>query len=117
LAIFPTTLPAAILIGVGGGVAMIVAVGAGVWSGSLTTLGRDARKHPAFTWWVVNRLLFLAAVTSIQAYAPFFLMYAFNIDRNAAAGMTGTLVMMVGIFTLLSAFPPAGSRTASGAKC
>jgi MFS family permease len=76
LAIHPTTLPAAVLIGVGGGMAMIVAVVAGVWSGALATLGKDARKHPAFVWWVVNRLLFLAAVTSIQAYAPYFLMYA-----------------------------------------
>ncbi len=105
LAIYPTTLPAALLIGVGGGAAMIIAVVAGVWSGSLATLGKDARRHPAFAWWVVNRLLFLAAVTSIQAYAAYFLMYSFGIDRNAAAGMTGTLVMMVGIFTILSAFP------------
>jgi MFS family permease len=103
--LYPTTLPAVLLVAVGGGVAMIVAVVAGVWSGSLATLGKDARKNPAFVWWVVNRLLFLAAVTSIQAYAPYFLMYAFKIDRQAAASMTGTLVMFVGIFTLLSAFP------------
>lgn len=95
----------AVLVGVGGAVAMIVAVVGGVWSGSLTTLGQDARRRPAFVWWVVNRLLFLAAVTSIQAYAPYFLMYAFRVDRDAAARMTGTLIMFVGAFTLLSAFP------------
>lgn len=96
----------AILVGVGGGMAMIIAVIAGVWSGSFASLGKDvSRKQPGFIWWIVNRLLFLAAVTSIQAYAPYFLMYSFNIDRDAAASMTGTLVMMVGIFTLLSAFP------------
>jgi MFS family permease len=105
LAAFPTTVPAVVLIAVGGGVAMIVAVVAGVWSGTLATLGQDARKNPGFVWWVVNRLLFLAAVTSVQAYAPYFLMYAFKVDRNEAASMTGTLVMFVGIFTLLSAFP------------
>jgi len=95
----------AILVGIGGVVAMIAAVVVGVWSGSIATLGKDARKRPEFVWWVVNRLLFLAAVTSIQAYAPYFLMYAFNIDRQVAASMTGTLIMFVGIFTLLSAFP------------
>jgi MFS family permease len=96
----------AVLVGVGGGVAMIVAVVTGVWSGSLATLGKSSvRGNPAFVWWVVNRLLFLAAVTSIQAYAPFFLMYAFNVDRDAAAAMTGNLIMFVGIFTLLAAFP------------
>jgi MFS family permease len=95
----------AVLVGVGGGVAMIVAVLCGVWSGSMATLGKDARKRPEFVWWVVNRLLFLAAVTSIQAYAQFFLMYAFKIDRDAAAKMTGDLIKFVGIFTLISAFP------------
>lgn len=106
LAFSPSTVPTVVLIAVGGGVAMIVAVVAGVWSGTLATLGAsDARRNPGFVWWVVNRLLFLAAVTSVQAYAPYFLMYAFKIDRNAAASMTGTLVMFVGIFTLLSAFP------------
>jgi Na+/melibiose symporter-like transporter len=106
LAFFPTTVPAVVLIAVGGGVAMVVAVVAGVWSGTFATLGKtESRKNPGFVWWVVNRLLFLAAVTSVQAYAPYFLMYAFKIDRNEAASMTGTLVMFVGIFTLLSAFP------------
>jgi hypothetical protein len=28
------------------------------------------RGHSSFTWWVVNRLLFLAAITSIQGFAP-----------------------------------------------
>ena len=95
----------AVLVGVGGGIAMVVAVVIGVWSGSLATLGADARRRPEFVWWVVNRLLFLAAVTSIQAYALYFLMYAFKIDRDAAANLTLNLVMFVGIFTLLSAFP------------
>jgi MFS family permease len=99
--------PAALSIGVGlgGATAMIVAVVAGVWAGALSTLGRDARSHSSFTWWVVNRLLFLAAITSIQGFAPYFLMYAFNIGREEAASMTGNLIMMVGIFTLLTAIP------------
>jgi MFS family permease len=94
-----------VAIGLGGGIAMIVAVVSGVWAGALATLGKDARVHSSFTWWVVNRLLFLAAVTSIQGFAPFFLMYAFDIDREAAAAMTGNLIMMVGVFTLISALP------------
>ena len=91
--------------GVGGLVAMAVAVVVGVWGGALTTLGRDARQHASFTWWVVNRLLFLAAITSIQGFAPYFLMYAFNMTRQAAADLTGSLMMVVGIFTLLTALP------------
>jgi len=92
-------------VGVGGLVAMAVAVVVGVWGGALATLGRDARQHASFTWWVVNRLLFLAAITSIQGFAPYFLMYAFNMTRQAAADLTGSLMMVVGIFTLLTALP------------
>jgi hypothetical protein len=33
---------------------MAVAVVAGVWAGTLTTLGREVRRQPSFTWWVVN---------------------------------------------------------------
>ncbi len=60
------SLAQAVAIGVGGGVMMIVAVVAGVWAGSLATLGKDARRRSSFTWWIANRLMFLAAATSIQ---------------------------------------------------
>jgi len=85
-------------------VAMIVAVVAGVWSGAYATLGRDARRQSSFTWWVVNRLLFLAAATSFQGFLPFFLMYAFKVDAEKAASMNGTLMTVIGLFIMLSAF-------------
>jgi Na+/melibiose symporter-like transporter len=66
-------------------VAMVVAVVAGVWAGTLATLGREARQQSRFTWWVINRLLFLAAATSFQGFIPFFLMYAFQISAESAA--------------------------------
>jgi predicted MFS family arabinose efflux permease len=96
---------ASIAVAVGGIVAMAVAVVAGVWAGTLTTIGREVRGLQSFTWWVVNRLMFLAAITSIQGFAPYFLMYAFGVRREAAASMTGTLMMVVGVFTLISALP------------
>ncbi len=93
-------------VGLGGLVAMVVAVVVGVWAGVAGTLGRDdSRRHASFTWWVVNRLMFLAAVTSIQGFAPYFLMYAFAMTREAAAALTGNLMLVVGIFTLLTAIP------------
>lgn len=92
-------------VSVGGLITMAVAVIVGVWAGAMTTLGEDARRHEGFTWWVVNRLLFFAAITSIQGFAPYFLMYAFDIAREAAASMTGNLMMAVGIFTLVTALP------------
>ncbi len=92
-----------VAIGVGGFVAMLVAVVAGVWSGTRATLGEDARLHSSFTWWVVNRLLFLAAVTSFQGFLPFFLMYAFGVTAEEAAAMNGSLMTIIGLFILLSA--------------
>ncbi|MFZ0534417.1 MAG: MFS transporter [Anaerolineales bacterium] len=94
-----------IAVGLGGAIAMIVAVVVGVWAGSLTTIGREARHHSSFIWWIVNRLLFLAAITSLQGFALYFLEYAFKITREQATNLTGSLIYMVGIFTLLSALP------------
>ncbi len=102
-AIYPTTLPAAVVIGVGGGVAMVVAVVVGVWAGALATLGGDARRRSSFTWWIVNRLMFLAAATSLQGSIFFFLMYAFKLTDKAASGLTGTLTSVIGVFILVAA--------------
>ena len=95
----------AFLVGAGGVIAMVVAVVAGVWAGTLATLGEDARRRPSFTWWVINRLMFLAAVTSIQSFAPYFLMYAFDVDIQIAISIYGKLITVVGLFTLFSALP------------
>ena len=94
-----------IAIGVGGMVAMIVAVVTGVWAGALATLGDQARRQASFTWWMVNRLLFLAAVTSIQGFATYFLISAFGITSEEGIVLTANLIMAVGIFTLLTALP------------
>jgi MFS family permease len=90
-------------LGVGGAVAMIVAVVAGVWAGCLGTLGQDARKQPSFVWWIVNRLMFLAAATSLQGSIFYFLMYAFTLTNNASSSLTGTITAVIGIFILISA--------------
>ena len=92
-------------VGVGGLVAMVVAVGVGVWAGARATLGADARRQRSFTWWIVNRLLFLAAVTSIQGFAPYFLMSAFSLTREAAIDLNASLLMVVGLFTVAAALP------------
>jgi MFS family permease len=94
-----------VLVALGGTVAMAVAAVAGVWAGALATLGHDARRHSSFTWWIVNRLLFLAAVTSIQAFAAYFLMSSLGMTREEAVEMAGGLMMVVGVCTLLAALP------------
>jgi MFS family permease len=90
-------------VGVGGAVAMIVAVVTGVWAGALGTLGRQARQNSSFVWWIINRLMFLAAATSIQGSIFYFVMYAFNLSNEAASNMTGSLTSIIGIFIVLTA--------------
>lgn len=95
----------AIKVGVilGGAIAMILAVVVGVWAGSMITIGKEARCHSSFIWWIVNRLFFLAAITSLQGFLMYFLMYAFQITRDEATNLSGKLLLVVGVFTLLSA--------------
>jgi hypothetical protein len=90
-------------VGVGGAAAMAVAVVAGVWAGCLGTLGKGARQQSAFVWWIVNRLMFLAAVTSIQGSIYYFVMYAFKLNNEGASSMTGSLTSIIGIFILITA--------------
>jgi MFS family permease len=82
---------------------MIVAVVTGVWAGALGTLGKEARKNSSFVWWIVNRLMFLAAATSIQGSIFYFVMYAFKLSNEEASNMTGSLTSIIGIFIVLTA--------------
>jgi MFS family permease len=93
----------AVGVGVGGAVAMIVAVVVGVWAGSLATLGNIARKKGSFVWWIVNRLMFLAAATSLQGSIFYFVMYAFTLTGDGASVLTGNLTSIIGIFILITA--------------
>ena len=95
----------AVGVSIGGAVAMIVAVVVGVWAGAIGALGNEARKNSPFTWWVVNRLLFLAAVTSVRDFANYFIMFAFKIPIEEATQMSANLIMVVGVFTLLAVLP------------
>jgi MFS family permease len=93
----------AVGVGVGGAVAMVVAVLAGVWAGALSSLGNDARARASFVWWIVNRLMFLAAVTSLQGSVFYFVMYAFRLNGDEASVLTGSLTSIIGIFILVTA--------------
>jgi len=94
-----------IAVGVGGIIAMIAAIVIGVWAGARGTIGKQASQHSSFVWWIVNRLLFLAAITSLRSFALYFFEYSFKVTAEQATSMIGTLLLMVGIFTLISALP------------
>jgi len=91
------------LVGVGlaGLAAMAGAIVLGVWWSAQIGIGEGAQKYPSFTWWVVNRLLYLASVGSIQGFAQYFLQDVVRVENAPVA--TGTLLRVVGVFTVVSA--------------
>jgi MFS family permease len=92
-----------IFLSIGGTTGMAAAVVAGVWVGTLFTLGSVVLRQPSFTWWVVSRFMFLAGITSIPVFAPFFIMHTFDLQIDQATGRTGILIAVVGICILIIA--------------
>jgi len=92
-----------VAVGLAGLAAMAGAIILGVWWSARVGIGEGARQYPSFTWWVVNRLLYLAAVGSIQSFALYFLQDVLLVPNAPVA--VGNLMMVVGIFTLLAALP------------
>jgi MFS family permease len=91
------------LVGVGlaGLTAMAGAIVLGVWWSAQIGIGEGSQKYPSFTWWVINRLLYLASVGSIQGFAQYFLQDVVGVENAPVA--TGTLLRVVGVFTVVSA--------------
>jgi MFS family permease len=89
------------LVGLAGLVAMASAIFIGVYFGAWVGIGKEARSQTSFIWWVINRLLFLAAVGSIQGFAQYFLRDVLLLPN--AATMTSVLLGVVALFLIPSA--------------
>ena len=89
------------LIGLIGLVGMAGAIFVGVYAGAWVGIGSGARQQKSFIWWVINRLLFLAAVGSIQGFALYYLRDFLGISN--AASMTTVLLGFVALFLLPAA--------------
>ncbi|MGD8555648.1 MAG: MFS transporter [Anaerolineales bacterium] len=73
----------------------------GVYFGAWVGIGKQAPKQTPFIWWVINRLLFLAAVGSIQGFAQNFLQDVIGMENAATAN--SMLMASVGVFVIVSA--------------
>jgi MFS family permease len=89
------------IVGLAGLVGMAGSILVGVYLGAWVGIGREARQQTSFIWWVINRLLFLAAVGSIQGFAQYFLSDVLHIPN--AATMTTVLLAIVAIFLIATA--------------
>jgi Na+/melibiose symporter-like transporter len=88
-------------IGLVGLTGMAGAIFIGVYAGAWVGIGGEARQHKSFIWWVINRLLFLAAVGSIQGFALYYLRDFLGLPN--AASMTTLLLGLVALFLLPAA--------------
>lgn len=90
-----------VLVGLVGLIGMAGSIFIGVYFGAWIGIGKQAHRQKSFIWWVINRLLFLAAVGSIQGFAQYFLSDSLNIPN--AATMTTYLLAAVGVFVIPAA--------------
>jgi MFS family permease len=92
--------------GAAGLLAMLVSVGLGVYMSVHLSIGpQAARRNPSFTWWVINRLAFLVGATNLSTFAVYFIQARLGFERETAAGPAARLMLVVGVFILLSALP------------
>lgn len=89
------------VVGLAGLAGMAGSIFLGVYFGAWVGIGKQARQHRSFIWWVINRLLFLAAVGSIQGFAQYYLADVLQLPN--AATMTTVLLAVVAVFLLPSA--------------
>jgi MFS family permease len=89
------------VVGLAGLLAMAGSIFLGVYFGAYVGIGKDARQRQGFIWWVVNRLLFLAAVGSIQGFAQYYLRDVVKVEN--AATMTTYLLAAVALFLIPAA--------------
>lgn len=85
--------------------AMAITVGLGVWISVRMGVGLAATRNRSFTWWVVNRLAFMVGTTNLSGFAVYFMQGRLGFDQEKAAGPASKLMMVVGIFILLSTLP------------
>jgi MFS family permease len=94
------------VMGLAGLLAMLAAVGAGVWLSVRVSIGeKAARGHPSFTWWVINRLAFLTGVINLSGFAVYFTQGRLGLEREKAVGPTALFMLIVGACILLAALP------------
>jgi len=92
--------------GLVGLVAMLVSVGLGVWLSVRISIGEQAaRRNSSFTWWVVNRLAYLVGAVNLSTFAVYFIQARLGYVKEKAAGPASIMMMVVGVFILLSALP------------
>ncbi|NSW51594.1 MAG: MFS transporter [Anaerolineae bacterium] len=95
-----------LLNGLAGVVGMCVSVVIGVWISIRVGLGfKEASAQPRYTWWVINRLAYMVALTNLSTFMIYFFQEKFGFAGEEAAGPAARVMMLVGVFVLILAVP------------
>ena len=89
-----------ILVGLAGLIGMAGSIFIGVYFGARVGIGKEANSHKSFIWWVVTRLMFLAAIGSVRNFAMFFVKDVLQVPNPAT--VTTYLTAVIFIFLLIS---------------
>jgi len=85
---------------------MVTAIILGVYASVRISIGDGQSPYiRSFTWWVTSRLAFLVGTTNLASFALYFLQTRLGYVAETATGPASQMMMMVGIFLLISALP------------
>ncbi len=88
-------------VGLAGLAGMAGAIFVGVYASARVGLGAEAGRQGPFIWWVINRLMFLAAVTGVRDFAQNYLRDVLHLQD--AARISGFLLAVIGVFLVAAA--------------
>jgi len=85
-----------------------------IWSILNRTFQIKVRENPAFVYFLVSRLLFIMALTTIQAFALYFLQDVAGLENPVTA--TADLLIIVGICMIATVYPAGRLSDRTGRK-
>ena len=88
------------VVGLVGLIGMAGSIFIGVYFGAQVGIGKEAKHQKSFIWWVVTRLLFLAAIGSTRNFAMFFVKDVLKVPNPAT--VTTYLTAVIFIFLLIT---------------
>ena len=88
------------VVGLVGLIGMAGSIFIGVYFGARVGIGKESRNQMSFIWWVVTRLLFLAAIGSVRNFAMFFVKDVLKVPNPAT--VTTYLTAVIFIFLLIT---------------
>jgi MFS family permease len=84
-----------IVVGLVGLLGMAGSIVIGVYFGAQVGIGKEARSQKPFVWWVVTRLMFLAAIGSVRNFTVYFIKDVLNAPNPATVATQVTAVIFV----------------------